>query len=56
MVSVQCGRARSHIPAGVNPAPARQASHWIEDPGPVGVIPKVKHRAIKTIGRKRKLK
>ena len=31
-VTVQCGRARSHIPAGVNPAPARQASHWIEDP------------------------
>jgi hypothetical protein len=56
MVTVQCGRARSHIPAGVNPAPARQASHWIEDPGPAGVIPKVKHRAIKTTGRKRKLK
>jgi hypothetical protein len=55
-VTVQCGRARSHIPAGVNPAPARQASHWIEDPGPAGVIPKVKHRAIKTTGRKRKLK
>jgi hypothetical protein len=32
-VTVQCGRARSHIPAGVNPAPARQASHWIEDSG-----------------------
>jgi hypothetical protein len=55
-VTVQCGRARSHIPAGVNPAPARQASYWIEDPGLAEVIPKVKHGAIKTTGRKRKLK
>jgi hypothetical protein len=56
IITVQCGRARSHIPAGVNPAPARQASYWIEDPGLAEVIPKVKHGAIKTTGRKRKLK
>jgi len=31
-VTVQCSQARSHIPPGLNPAPARQASHWIEDP------------------------
>ena len=52
----QCGQARSCIPAGGSPAPVRQASRWIENPGSAEVIPKIKHRAIKTIGRKRKLK
>lgn len=49
----QCGRARSRIPAGEEPTPARQASHREEDPGPAGVIPTVKHRGIETTGRKR---
>ena len=49
----QCVRARSHIPAGENPAPARQASHRKEKPGPARVIAKVKHRGIETAGRKR---
>ncbi len=52
----QCGRARSYIPAGENPAPARQASHRKENLGPEGAIPKAKHRVIETTGRKRKLK
>ncbi len=52
----QCVRARSQFPAGVNPAPARQASHRKENLGPAGVISKVKHRVIETAGRQRKLK
>jgi hypothetical protein len=51
----QCGQARSFNPMGVNPIPARQASHRIENSGSAGVIPKIKHRGIKTAGRKREL-
>ena len=51
----QCGQARSFNPVGVNPTPARQASHRIENFGLAGVIPKTKHRGIKTAGRKREL-
>ena len=51
-----CVQARSQIPAGVNPAPARPTSHREENSGPAGVIPKVKHRGIEPTGRKRKLK
>lgn len=46
----------STIPAGVTPAPARQASHRKENLGLAGVIAKVKHKGIETAGRKRKLK
>jgi hypothetical protein len=47
-----CGRARSIIPAGVNPVPARLVNHWVATIGQAGVTPNVKHDARKTAGRK----
>ena len=51
-----CGRARSLIPAGVIPVPARQVSHRIANIGQAEVTPNVKHDGRKPAGRKRKLK
>ncbi len=51
-----CGRARSIIPAGENPVPARQVSHRVANIGQAEVTPNVKHGGRKATGRKRKLK
>ena len=50
-----CGRARSIIPVGESPTPARQVSHRIANIGQAGVSPNVKHDGRKPAGRKRKL-
>ena len=51
-----CGRARSIIPTGVNPVPAREVTHRVAIIGQAEVTPNVKHDVRKAAGRKRKLK
>ena len=51
-----CGRARSIIQAGVDPAPARLVNHRIANIGQAEVTPNVKHDGRKPLGRKCKLK
>ncbi len=50
-----CGRARSIVQAGVNPASARQVSHRVASTGQAEVTPNVKHGVSKAAGRKRKV-